>query len=51
LCCSTIPSGRPAAMLPAFLRNLKAAGYRIVHVIVPSAGKRSQIEHALSTKN
>ncbi len=40
-----------AAMLPAFLRNLKAAGYRVVHVVVPAAGKRSQIEHALSTKN
>jgi peptidoglycan/xylan/chitin deacetylase (PgdA/CDA1 family) len=40
-----------AAMLPAFLRSLKAAGYRVVHVVVSSAGKRSQIEHALSTKN
>ena len=39
-----------AAMLPAFLHNLKATGYRVVH-IVADAGKRSQSEHALSTKN
>jgi peptidoglycan/xylan/chitin deacetylase (PgdA/CDA1 family) len=39
-----------AAMLPAFLHNLKASGYRVVH-IVADAGKRSQSEHALSTKN
>jgi peptidoglycan-N-acetylglucosamine deacetylase len=39
-----------AAMLPAFLHNLKAHGYRIVHV-VSDAGKRSQSDHALSTKN
>jgi peptidoglycan-N-acetylglucosamine deacetylase len=39
-----------AAMLPAFLHNLKANGYRVVH-IVPDAGKRSQSDHALSTKN
>ena len=40
-----------AAMLPAFLRNLKASGYRIVHVVGVDAGKRSQSDHALSTKN
>jgi peptidoglycan-N-acetylglucosamine deacetylase len=39
-----------AAMLPAFLHNLKAKGYRVVH-IVTDAGKRSQSDHALSTKN
>jgi peptidoglycan/xylan/chitin deacetylase (PgdA/CDA1 family) len=39
-----------AAMLPAFLRNLKASGYRVVHVVA-DAGKRSQSDHALSTKN
>jgi peptidoglycan-N-acetylglucosamine deacetylase len=38
-----------AAMLPAFLRNLKASGYRVVHVVA-DAGKRSQSDHALSTK-
>jgi peptidoglycan-N-acetylglucosamine deacetylase len=40
-----------AAMLPAFLRTLKASGYRVVHVIVDDVGKRSQSDHALSTKN
>jgi peptidoglycan-N-acetylglucosamine deacetylase len=40
-----------ATMLPAFLRALKASGYRIVHVVVDDAGKRSQSDHALSTKN
>ncbi len=40
-----------AAMLPAFLRSLKASGYRVVHVAVGDAGKRSQSDHALSTKN
>jgi peptidoglycan/xylan/chitin deacetylase (PgdA/CDA1 family) len=39
-----------AAMMPAFLHELKASGYRIVHVIA-DAGKRSQSDHALSTKN
>jgi peptidoglycan/xylan/chitin deacetylase (PgdA/CDA1 family) len=39
-----------AAMMPAFLRDLKASGYRVVHVIA-DAGKRSQSDHALSTKN
>jgi peptidoglycan/xylan/chitin deacetylase (PgdA/CDA1 family) len=38
------------AMMPAFLHELKASGYRIVHVIA-DAGKRSQSDHALSTKN
>jgi hypothetical protein len=36
--------------MPAFLRDLKASGYRVVHVIA-DAGKRSQSDHALSTKN
>ena len=40
-----------AAMLPAFLRHLKASGYRIVHVVAADTGKRSQSDHALSTKN
>ena len=40
-----------AAMLPAFLRALKASRYRVVHVVVDDAGKRSQSDHALSTKN
>jgi peptidoglycan/xylan/chitin deacetylase (PgdA/CDA1 family) len=39
-----------AAMIPAFLRELKASRYRIVHVVA-DAGKRSQSDHALSTKN
>ena len=39
-----------ATMLPAFLHDLKASGYRIVHVVA-DAGKRSQSDHALSTKN
>jgi hypothetical protein len=39
------------ARLSAFLRHLKAAGYRTVHAIGVEAGKRSQSDHALSTKN
>jgi peptidoglycan-N-acetylglucosamine deacetylase len=40
-----------AAMLPAFLRSLKASGYHVVRVVVDDAGKRSQSNHTLSTKN
>jgi peptidoglycan-N-acetylglucosamine deacetylase len=39
-----------AAMLPALLHNLKANGYRVVHVVADD-GKRPQSDHALSTKN
>ena len=39
-----------AAMLPAFLHNLKASGYRVVHVVADD-GKRPQSDHVLSTKN
>jgi hypothetical protein len=38
-----------AAMLPALLHKLKASGYSVVHV-TSDAGKRSQSDHALSTK-
>jgi peptidoglycan/xylan/chitin deacetylase (PgdA/CDA1 family) len=49
-CCFMTPKRQTAAMMPAFLHELKASGYRIVHVIA-DAGKRSQSDHALSTKN
>ena len=38
-CCFTTPRRRPPQMLPAFLRELKRRGYRIVHVV--PAGNRA----------
>lgn len=40
-----------AAMLPAFLRALKAGGYRVVHVIAPTPQRKSQNGHVPATEN